>query len=274
MPLLAAERHSRVRTLLLQDGSVSVQQLADTFAVTRETIRRDLDQLEQEGALRRIHGGAVPAASASRTEEPLQARQAGRRRAEAPHRPCGNVLSSPSDGGSMLIDAGTTTEALAALLTDPLEKSASDSEQRRCLITNAVPIALMLSSSADVDVEMLGGSVRGITGAAVGVQTTAALRRRRADVVFLGTNGVDAGFGLSTPDTQEAAVKTELLAAGRQRVVLADSSKLGRSSLVQFAQLDDIDVLITDAPPLPFSLRRSARQKCLWWWPRDPHRHS
>ncbi|WP_146341002.1 DeoR/GlpR family DNA-binding transcription regulator [Nesterenkonia sp. NBAIMH1] len=249
MPLLAAERHSRVRTLLLQDGSVSVQQLADTFAVTRETIRRDLDQLEQEGALRRIHGGAVPAASASRTEEPLQARQG--RHAEQKRRIARAAMSylPPSDGGSMLIDAGTTTEALAALLTDPLEKSASDSEQRRCLITNAVPIALMLSSSADVDVEMLGGSVRGITGAAVGVQTTAALRRRRADVVFLGTNGVDAGFGLSTPDTQEAAVKTELLAAGRQRVVLADSSKLGRSSLVQFAQLDDIDVLITDAPP-------------------------
>ncbi|WP_147103013.1 DeoR/GlpR family DNA-binding transcription regulator [Nesterenkonia populi] len=253
MPLLAAERHGRVRALLTQDGSVSVQQLADTFAVTRETVRRDLDQLEAEGALRRIHGGAVPAASASRTEAPLQERQS--RRAEEKRRIAHAALAylPPAEGGSMIIDAGTTTEALAELLTAPGERSAEDPEEHRFLITNAVPIAAKLSSSPSVDVEILGGSIRGITGAAVGVQTTAALRRRRADVVFLGTNGVEAGFGLSTPDTQEAAVKTELLEAGRQRVVLADSSKLGRSSLVQFARLEDIDVLITDAAP-PASL--------------------
>lgn len=246
MALLAPERHDRILALLARDGTVSVQQLADSFAVTRETVRRDLDQLEVDGALRRIHGGAVAASTPSRAESSLQERLA--RQSEQKLRIAQAALTylPPETGGSMIIDAGTTTEALAGLLAD---HPATDSGARRFLLTNALPIAQRLSSASSFDVEILGGSIRGITGAAVGAQTTAALQRRRADVVFLGTNGVDAAFGLSTPDTAEAAVKTALLEAGQQRVLLADSSKLGRTSLVQFARLEDIDVLITDAEP-------------------------
>lgn len=246
MPLLPPERHERITRTLLSDGAVSVHGLADQLAVTQETIRRDLDQLESAGRLKRIHGGAVASAAPSRAEESLQHRL-GQHTVEkqAIARAALNLLP-PAAGGSLIIDSGTTTEALADLLA---EHTSDERAAQRFLITNSVPIAHKLSRTGAVDVEMLGGNIRGVTGAAVGQQTTAALARRRADVAFIGTNGIDAAFGLSTPDAEEAAVKTALIRAARTRVVLADSSKLGQSSLVQFAALEEIDVLITDTAP-------------------------
>ena len=106
MALLAPERHDRILALLARDGTVSVQQLADSFAVTRETVRRDLDQLEADGALRRIHGGAVAASTPSRAESSLQERLA--RQSDQKLRIAQAALAylPPETGGSMIIDAG------------------------------------------------------------------------------------------------------------------------------------------------------------------------
>lgn len=249
MPLLPPERHGRILSLLARDGSVSVQQLADSLDVTRETVRRDLDQLEAQGSLRRIHGGAVASSSPSRAESSLQERLNHRSAQKQAIAAAALEHLPPEDGGSLIIDAGTTTEALADRLAASPAEPVTTSRPHRFLITNAVPIAHKLSNTGTLDVEILGGSIRGITGAAVGQQTVEALSRRRADVAFLGTNGIDAEFGLSTPDTAEAAVKTALIRAARRRVLLVDSSKLGQTSLVRFAGLEELDVLITDAAP-------------------------
>jgi DeoR family transcriptional regulator, fructose operon transcriptional repressor len=93
---------------------------------------------------------------------------------------------------------------------------------------------------------VLGGRVRGITQTAVGESTLAGLADLRADVAFLGTNGISAGHGFSTPDDAEAAVKRAMARAGQRVVVLGDSSKLGREHLVRFATVEDVDVLVTD----------------------------
>src|SRR5439155_10846181 len=90
------------------------------------------------------------------------------------------------------------------------------------------------------------GRVRPTTQAAVGDETVAALGRLRTDVAFVGTNGVSAAHGLSTPDHGEAAVKRAIVTGARQVVVLADAAKLGEEHLVRFADLDEIDVLVTD----------------------------
>lgn len=244
MAQLTPERHHSILARL-KDGPVTVQVLADRLQVSKETIRRDLDLLESQGSLQRVHGGAVPAGSVSRAETSLHDRLGHhtaqkQRIAEAAMR-----FLPPADGGSMIFDAGTTTEALADLLA--VESSLDG--HHRYLITNAVPIAQKLSAASGVQVEILGGSIRGVTGAAVGPDTVSALQSRRADVVFIGANGVDAAFGLSTPDSSEAAVKSAHICAARHRVLLADSSKLGQTTLVQFAALNDVDVLITDAEP-------------------------
>ncbi|GAA1147048.1 DeoR/GlpR family DNA-binding transcription regulator [Nesterenkonia lutea] len=245
MTLLAPERHERILDRLRRSGTVTVQEIAQDLKVTRETVRRDLDQLETAGSLQRVHGGAVVSSSPSRRETSLRQRQSehSRQKQAIALEALRYVPSSPD--ASLLLDAGTTTEALAELLAAEF----IDEQHTRFLTTSSVPIAQKLAELAALDVEVLGGKVRGITGAVVGAQAVATLARRQADVAFIGTNGVDASFGLSTPDTAEAAVKSGLVHAARQVVLLADSSKLGLRTLVQFATLEEIDVLITDAEP-------------------------
>lgn len=246
MTLLAPERHERILDRLRRSGTITVQEIARDLKVTKETVRRDLDQLETAGSLQRVHGGAVASSSPSRRETSLRQRQSehSAQKLDIAREALSFVPSSPD--ASLLLDAGTTTEALADLLaTGPT----GEHHHTRFLTTSSVPIAQKLAEVTSLDVEVLGGKVRGITGAVVGASAVATLARRQADVAFIGTNGVDAGFGLSTPDTAEAAVKSGLVRAARQVVLLADSSKLGLRTLVQFATLEEIDVLITDTEP-------------------------
>ncbi len=95
----------------------------------------------------------------------------------------------------------------------------------------------------------MGGRVRAPTSAAVGSGTVVRFGRLRADVAFVGANGVSAGFGLSTPDADEAAVKAAIVRSARRVVLLVDSSKFDEETLVSFASLEDIDALITDSAP-------------------------
>nr|WP_272905293.1 DeoR/GlpR family DNA-binding transcription regulator [Sediminivirga luteola] len=247
---MAPERRERILARLAENGTVSVQGLAEELNVTRETIRRDLDQLEETGSVQRVHGGAVPAGSSSRAETSWHERRHRHSAAKQAIAQAALQFVPPAESGSMIVDAGTTTEALADLLAAQALQHGTHGSSR-FLLTNAVPIAQKLSDAAAIDVEILGGQVRGLTGAVIGDQALGTLARRRADIAFIGTNGVDATFGLSTPDPAEAAVKSALIRAARRAVLLADSSKLGEASLVQFATLADLSVLITDQAPPP-----------------------
>ncbi|CAH0277798.1 HTH-type transcriptional repressor GlcR [Microbacterium sp. Bi128] len=158
--------------------------------------------------------------------------------------------------GSILIDAGSTTEALAELLSARAAGAAaqgtvaaSGSDAELVVITHSLPIASRLSGGPGIALHLLGGKVRGLTQAAVGQSTVEAARRIRPDIAFIGTNGIHAAFGLSTPDPEEAAVKAAFVQSARRIVVLADSSKLDAETLVQFASLKDLDTVITDTQP-------------------------
>lgn len=230
------ERHQRIATLVLQQGRVTVTDLAVTFGVTTETVRRDLAQLERAGLLRRVHGGAVSAATLP-TPEPALADRDGTRGHQKDLIAKAALALLPPSGGSLLLDAGTTTARLAGLLPG---------DRRLHVITHAVPIAARLAGASGLQLQVVGGQVRGTTQAAVGPEALRAYGDLRADVAFVGTNALTAGHGLSTPNPDEAAVKRALVRAGRQVVVLADSAKLGREDLVRFATIDEVDVLITD----------------------------
>ena len=118
-------------------------------------------------------------------------------------------------------------------------------------VTNSLPIAVDLSSSGKLNIQLLGGTVRAITQAVVGDTALRTLALLRADVAFIGTNALTVDHGLSTADAQEAAVKSAMVTNARKVVVLCDSSKLGSDYLVSFAGLDSVDVVVTDtdAPP-------------------------
>ncbi len=119
------------------------------------------------------------------------------------------------------------------------------------VVTHAVPIVLRLQDNRALTVHAIGGVVRPETSAAVGLPALDGFARMRCDLTFIGANGVSAHFGLSTPDEREAAVKTAMIRSARRTVALVDSSKFGEESFVRFADLSDLDVLITDRDPDP-----------------------
>jgi len=232
----AEERQQAIAGLVTQRGRVAVTAVAEHFGVTTETVRRDLAVLERAGMLRRVHGGAVPMGTLTVLEPGLGERRSTR--TEAKRRIAAAALTLlPDAHGSVILDGGSSTAALAELLPG---------DRALVTATNSVPIAARLAAAPGLTLHVLGGRVRGVTQSAVGESTLGALRDLRADVVFLGANGVSTGHGFSTPDEAEAAVKRAMARAGQRVVVLADSSKLGREHLVRFAAVEDVDVLVTD----------------------------
>lgn len=230
--MYAEERRQRIARAVSDGGRASVADLAATLRVTTETIRRDLAVLEEVGALRRVHGGAVAVGVTEIVVGDRDRLQVERKERVA--RAAADLI--PAGRASVLIDAGTTTARLAAHLP---------TDRRLTVFTHGVPIAARIAGQPTVELHLLPGRVRPTTHAAVGAETLLALTALQADVVFLGTNGLNAR-GATTPDTEEAAVKQALVAAARRRIVITDSSKLGRDELVCFAGLPEIDVVVTD----------------------------
>lgn len=243
--MLATQRRDEIAERLRVDGRVLVAELARTLAITPETVRRDLDALEQAGVARRVHGGAVSAGRSSLVErdvaERTDANADGKRRIA--RLACSRLLASGAT--SLLLDAGTTTAALAAELVATWPRTDGP---RLVVATHSPAIAQQLAAHPSIETHVIGGRIRAVTGAAVGAQTVLAIAALRPDIVVLGTNGLDAA-GASTPDPDEAAVKAAIVAAGRRVALLADASKLGEASLCRFASLDAIDIVLTDAEP-------------------------
>jgi DeoR family fructose operon transcriptional repressor len=143
----------------------------------------------------------------------------------------------PEGGCTLLLDAGSTTIRLAGQLP---------SNEQWTVITHAVPIAAMLAPLPHVELHLLPGRVRTATQAAVGHATVEAIRHFRADLAFVGTNGISVRHGLSTPDAEEAATKRAIIESASRVVVLSDATKVGQERTVSFADLEDLDVLVTD----------------------------
>ncbi len=234
--MYAEERQHAMAELVAERGRLSVAALADQYRVTTETVRRDLSALERMGLVRRVHGGAVPAASLPSFEPALAERDQARTAEKERIARAALDLLPPVDG-TLLLDAGSTTSRLAACLPR---------DHRLSIHTHAVPIASRLARLSHVELHLLPGRVRPTTLAAVGADTVAAIRCLRVDVAFLGTNAISVDHGLSTPDADEAATKRAMVRSARQVVVLADSTKIGVESPVRVADLADVDVLVTD----------------------------
>lgn len=251
--MFAEERQQQIAGLVAASGRASVTDLAERFRITTETVRRDLAALESAGTLRRVHGGAVSADRFSTTEESILERTIQRQAQKLRIAEAALNFLPPGPFGSILLDAGSTTEVLADLLgrRNPggTGSQGADGERELVVITHAIPIAAKLASTPGIALQILGGRVRGLTQAAVGQATVDAAHKLRPDIAFVGTNGIHASFGLSTPDPEEAAVKAAFVHSARRIVVLADSSKLDAETLVQFASLKDLDTVITDRKP-------------------------
>ncbi|HRW18604.1 MAG TPA: DeoR/GlpR family DNA-binding transcription regulator [Dermatophilaceae bacterium] len=234
IPRYAPERQQAILEQAREAGRVEVGALAEALGVTPETVRRDLTALERLGKVRRVHGGALPV---DRLElEPTLATRSTQLTGEK-HRIAARALEELPAEGTILLDSGTTTHAIATLLPR---------DTRLTVVTNSPAIAHLVSELPDAELYMLGGRVRPRTGAAVGPWLEQALRDTCVDIAFLGTNGFSIERGMTTPNQDEAAAKATMLRAARRAVVVADSSKAGQEHFHRFARIDEIALLVTD----------------------------
>jgi DeoR family fructose operon transcriptional repressor len=235
--MYAEERQEAIAALVISRGRASVAELAKAYDVTTETVRRDLAVLDKAGVVRRVHGGAVPVRALHLVEPGVGERESTR----ADYKDAIAAAATeffPLSGASVLLDAGTTTARIAALVP---------TDRELVVVTNSVPIAARLAAFSSVSLQLLGGRVRGITQAAVGEQALRVLDTMRVDIAFIGTNAISARHGLSTPDGEEAAVKRAMVRCANYVVVAADSTKVGREDFVSFAPISSVDTLITDS---------------------------
>ena len=242
-PLLSLpERHSRILSLLQQNGSISVTQLSELFKVSEVTIRKDLSYLEQQKKLYRTHGSAIlisPYISDRHVNEKEKKNVAEKRAIGA----AAAELISQDD--SIIIASGTTMAFLAREIKPVLT-----------VITAAVPVTQILSQHADVDVLQLGGITRSSSVSVVGPFAEAMLRNFNCSKLFVGVDGIDTEFGLTTTNVLEASLNDAMINAAQKVVVLADSSKFGRRGFSKICDLEAVDRIITDSGVQPLYLER------------------
>jgi len=230
---LAAERQQRIHACVRDVRVIRVEKLASLLDVSAATIRRDLEEMEQRGRLRRVHGGAV--ATESNLDEPLFDDKADLSPAEK-EAIAAAALTLIHRRDTVYLDGGSTVLALAGKLQDFTQLT---------VVTNSLRIAHLFSGSGP-RMLLVGGECRRLSQTLVGPLSRPVLDAVHVDIAFLGTIGLSVADGLTTTDPDEAMTKELAIAHARRVVLLADAAKFGKSSFVRFAAAGDLDVLITN----------------------------
>jgi len=227
-------RERRARLLeALGLGEIDVDDLARRFGVSASTVRRDLQHLSDTKAVRRTYGGAILAApSAETTLDQRLAVNGPEKQAIARA-----ALALITDGETLILDAGSTVTAFGRLLLD----------RRLRIITNNLALLPLLARAPEIDLVVLGGSVRTTSMGTVGPLAVEALRRMTADRAVMSADGVVAGRGLCEASLDQVALKSAMIAQAQDTVVLADAGKLGRAEQRAWAPLPPRWTLVTDA---------------------------
>jgi DeoR/GlpR family transcriptional regulator of sugar metabolism len=231
--MLTDERRALILDRLGTQGRVLAADLSDELAVSADTIRRDLRELDDAGLLRRVHGGALPRHGDA---SPFAAR--ARRAPEAKASIARRAAECVHDGQVVVLDGGTTTLELARALREDLSAS---------IITTSPPIALALADHPGLEVTVVGGTLRPSALVTVGATAIEAFRLIRADLVFLGVCGVHPEIGVTTEDLEERHVKAAMIDGAAEVVALADHDKLGTAMPIVVAPLSAVTQLVTDA---------------------------
>ena len=232
--MLNEERRRLILEMVKSDGRVLVGSLAKHFRTSQVTIRKDLDVLQSQGLILRSHGGALPAQTGVLEDPTLREKEKLHRKEKL--QIAAAAAHMVKEGQVIILDSGTTTTAIARSLRE---------FENLTVITNAVNIAAELSGSS-VEVLLTGGTLRKNSFSLVGPIAEETLHRLNADILFLGVDGFDIHYGLSTPNLLEAKVNRAMMDVARLTVAVCDSSKFGRRSLSSIAQVSEIQHLICD----------------------------
>jgi DeoR/GlpR family transcriptional regulator of sugar metabolism len=231
--MLVAERYEKIVQLVNERGSIRVSELSELCAVTEETIRRDLDRLEQAGRLRRSHGGAVSVKD-EQPEIPYFEREIIR--AEEKRRIAEEAVKLISPHERILLDASSTAWYMAAKLPDiPLT-----------VLTNSIKVAMELAGKEKIEVISTGGILASRSLSYVGPLAERSLDAYYVDKLFLSCKGVHLERGISESNELQATLKQHMIRIAGQVVLLADSSKFGVQAFTHVAALSEVNAIITD----------------------------
>ncbi|MCB5409288.1 DeoR/GlpR family DNA-binding transcription regulator [Pseudogemmobacter faecipullorum] len=231
-------RQSEILELARAEGKVVVEELAVRFDVTLQTIRRDLAELAEAGHLDRVHGGAVARTGVSNIAwERRRGMNEGAKLAIA--RSCAALIP---DNSSLILNIGTTTEAVAQALLQ---------HRNLTVVTNNMNVANILAASSTCEVVLAGGTLRRSDFGLVGELTTQFLAQFKVDFAVIGCSAVDEDGDILDFDLAEVRVSKAILRQARQKFLVTDSSKFGRSAPARLASLVDLDAVFTDQPLSP-----------------------
>jgi len=246
--MLGDERKAYLLAILRDTGRVVAKDVSRDLQLSEDTIRRDLRELAKDGRLKRVHGGAVPVASAN---------------APFAHR---TTLASPEKiaigkraarmvepGQVVFVDGGTTALQLARHLPSNLEAT---------IITHSPNVAMELLVHERLAIEIVGGRLFRHSIVTSGAATIAWLDRYRPDICFLGATGLHPAEGITTGDSEEAEVKRAVIARSGAAIILASSEKLGAVSSFEIAQWPDIDGLVVSAAAFEKARNLFSHQQC------------
>lgn len=247
-PLFVEERQQKILEYIKARKKATVAELCERFRVSSATIRNDLRDLEAGALLIRTHGGAMVK---SKTGLELDSSQKQVRNLEAKQRIAQAALNLVEDGDTIILDTGTTTIELARRL---------GGRRNLTVVTNDLPIALLLEELDGVSVLFIGGILRKRFHCTVtyGKGWRELLSGLTVDKAFMGVNSLSLEKGATTPDVTQAETKKLMIEMALKVILLCDSSKIGRSSFARFAALDQIDAVVTES--IPEEIRRRFEQ--------------
>lgn len=233
---LMLDRRARIAALVRQRGSVRVHELAELFQVSPVTIRTDLVQLEKEGALVRDRGGAIAAAGPPSALVAFEQRATIRQQVKERIGRAAAALVEPGD--TILLDAGTTVVEMVKYLPQAAQLN---------VVTNALNVALELRALSEVRVLLLGGTINYATFGTLGPLAEQGLEGLNVQKLFLAAETVDLAAGVTDSTVEIAQVKRAMVRAARQVILLADSSKWGRTGFIRVAPVSALHTVVVDA---------------------------
>jgi DeoR family transcriptional regulator, glycerol-3-phosphate regulon repressor len=240
-------RQTEILEIARAEGRVVVEDLAQRFEVTLQTIRRDLTDLADAGHLDRVHGGAIARTGVANIGYD-QRRRMNEAAKTAIARACAAAIP---DNSSLILNLGTTTEAVARELIH---------HRNITVVTNNINVANILAANPGCEVMVAGGMLRRSDGGLVGELTTHFIEQFKVDTAVIGTSALDADGDLLDFDLAEVRVSRAIIRQARKRILVTDHSKLDRSAPARICSLSELDMVVTDRP-FPEALAR----RCTEW---------
>jgi DeoR family transcriptional regulator of aga operon len=228
------ERQNKILQWINQRNRITIGEVCEYYAVSEATARRDLESLAANGKVQRVHGGAIAIGKAP-PEMPILQRQVDQINEK---KRIGDLAASlVKDGETVFLGSGTTVLEVARCLI---------ARQNLTVITNSLPVVILLSDYANITIVCVGGLLRPSEFSFIGHMAEQVLAEVRADKVFIGVRAINIKEGLTNDYLPETLTDRAILNIGRENVVVADHTKFGRTSTVLLVPIQQIHTLITD----------------------------